>query len=847
MTGCSTNGARPGRTPTAAIWANPLADHYAELLKNAVHDCDEATLLGAWRTGVYLLGDRDTYLQLEAVWRAAFGGSAPKRDPLQCRQDPHAPELARWWALPDDLNGPAPGAYRRPFSHQSILTSRELGSYVALPEQEHPGFRVRTAATFSVARPAPTTANRTVDVGAVVVHDHPTSERYRIGVDDLTRHAFVAGLTGAGKTNTVIHLVSECARTAVPFLVIEPAKAEYRALLTHPTLANSLRVFTVGKESVSPLRLNPLEIPAGVDVSEHVDLLKATFAGSFAMWVPLPQILEQALIQLYTDRGWDFATGRNTRSSNERAPSPPTLSELIATIERIVPTLGYKPETTQEISAALVGRLRALTRGTRGLMLDVATSVPTAELLSAPTVIELEGLADDDDKAFVMGVLLTRLYEHRRAENRRRTSKDAPGTLRHLLVVEEAHRLLARSEKPGDSYHADPSGAFVTLFGQMLAEIRSYGQAIVIVDQIPVRLAPEVLKNTNLKICHRLVAKDDRDAVAATMSMSEAQSAYLTRLQPGRTAVFSEGDHTPLLVDVPQVKDHTGDKVVTDADVTDAMRAWHDRPDVLGFFRGRASCTDTCATAAVCRSAAALARTSAGRLVGTRLLGSLLEHADGFDSAWRDVLALAAAELQPHDDLSSLVAATGAHLLVDRLERRADQGRWPTALVEAATSAAVDVVLERTRTPEYWLGDTPPRRAFVERLTDPLRRRHDPFPLCGTICPDQTCRYRDPVRDLVLEPRHTRSWAEPDDQADPELFIQQRSTEVAEDVVDAPEHAPNGFTALAAARYRVAACAIQIRVAESASSHTDPQRIARIIGLTGWDIDVPSAGQPRSV
>ena len=69
-----------------------------------------------------------------------------------------------------------------------------------------------------------------------------------------------------------------------------------------------------------------------------------------------------------------------------------------------------------------------------------------------------------------------------------------------------------------------------------------------IADQVPSRLVPEALKNTNLKIVHRLVAEDDRKAVSATMGMTDEQSRYLVSLAPRHAGVFSEGEDAPLLI-----------------------------------------------------------------------------------------------------------------------------------------------------------------------------------------------------------------------------------------------------------------------------------------------------------
>jgi DNA helicase HerA-like ATPase len=111
-------------------------------------------------------------------------------------------------------------------------------------------------------------------VGRIVHRRRDTRTDYRIALSSLTRHVFVAGVTGSGKTNTIFALLAEAAAAGVPFLVIEPAKTEYRALIDHPAIGDRVRVFTAGQAGVGPLLLNPFEVPPGTTVSEHLDLVR---------------------------------------------------------------------------------------------------------------------------------------------------------------------------------------------------------------------------------------------------------------------------------------------------------------------------------------------------------------------------------------------------------------------------------------------------------------------------------------------------------------------------------------------------------------------------------------------
>jgi hypothetical protein len=128
------------------------------------------------------------------------------------------------------------------------------------------------------------------------------------------------------------------------------------------------------------------------------------------------------------------------------------------------------------------------------------------------------------------------------------------------------------------------------MFASLLAEVRAYGEGLIIAEQIPSKLTPEVIKNTAAKIVHRLPAQDDRDAVGATMNLDEPQSRYVVTLAPGDAAFFTDGMDRPVLIHVP---DGT-----TREDSTDAPTA----PVDALIKRRSASCGPSChATACTLR------------------------------------------------------------------------------------------------------------------------------------------------------------------------------------------------------------------------------------------------------
>jgi hypothetical protein len=241
-------------------------------------------------------------------------------------------------------------------------------------------------------------------------------------------------------------------------------------------------------------------------------------------------------------------------------------------IESVVDALGYDDRIRMDVQAGLKARIHSLRIGGKGLMLDTTTGVPLADLVRHPTLLELQAVGDDEEKAFLMGLILTRLYEYRHTESRHPAS---PGLV-HVTLIEEAHRLLTNVETPAGGDTAHPRGKSLETFTNMLAEIRAYGEAVLIAEQIPTRLAPAAIKNTNLKMMHRLVAQDDRDVVGATMNFSPAQTRFATTLPTGLAIAYAEGADQPYLIQVPNPLGRflpAAGTPVTDSQVRDALGA----------------------------------------------------------------------------------------------------------------------------------------------------------------------------------------------------------------------------------------------------------------------------------
>ncbi len=505
---------------------NPQAKHYLDLLQAARKKYETGTRQGMWKVrAVLLAAERDRMLLGAQALLSVFSGPESRPQPIRIR-----PCLPREETTSLELPS-------------TCLTTPEAAALARLPAEEFAGYRLRDFVQFAISPPSVPQSER-ISIGLVLDRGRKTGNWFELGIDDLCKHTLVAGVPGSGKTETCQYLLRQLwEEHKIPWMVLEPSvKSEYRFLLAGPT-GRDLRVFTLGDETGVPFRFNPLEVQSSVSVQTHIDGLVALFNAAFALVTPMPYVLSLALHRVYEERGWDLVRGYHPQGCTPE--NQPVLSDLSKTIQRLVQELGYDAEITGNIRAGLLTRLMSLTVGSKGMMLDCRASMSMDHLLSGPVVLEFAAMGSDEDKAFVLGAMLLRLVEHRQGAGL------SGNKLRHVTLIEEAHRLLAAAPQNLPSEESNPRGKAVETFCNLLAEIRAYGEGLVIVDQVPTKLAPDILKNTNLKIAHRLVADDERRKVGGCMNLSDVQERYLSTLRCGVAAVYSEGCDNAYLVRIP--------------------------------------------------------------------------------------------------------------------------------------------------------------------------------------------------------------------------------------------------------------------------------------------------------
>ena len=460
------------------------------------------------------------------------------------------------------------------------ISVEELSIIAALPQKEIPGLALREEVEFGL-NITPVADEFKIPLGHLV--QDGTERKMPVCLDRraLNKHTFITGVTGSGKTTTCQNILIN---SGLPFLVIEPAKTEYRILKER---CPELIFFTPGKQNIAPFFLNPFELFPDEAITGRADMIKATLEASFDMEAAIPQILETAVYRAYEEKGWDIRTNewRPNINGNDEPRNPfekgvypfPTMSDFWAAVKKVTAEEGFGQRLQDEYMGSLKARIESLLIGAKGMMLDTPRSINFFDLVERKVVIELEEIKNGAEKSLLMGFILTNLLQAVQALHRKNPA------FQHITLIEEAHRLLSRYV-PGDSMNKKQG---VEVFADMLAEVRKYGESLIIVDQIPDKMTPEVLKNTNTKIVHKLFARDDKDAIGDTIALSDEQKTFLSKLPTGRAIIFSQGQVKAMQVKITK-EANTSEREIEPEEIRAVAENYYSEPKVIagGVLRG---------------------------------------------------------------------------------------------------------------------------------------------------------------------------------------------------------------------------------------------------------------------
>lgn len=423
----------------------------------------------------------------------------------------------------------------------TMLSSKEVAIMIGLPRKSVPGFPVVEHVTLGkeVVRLSNYENRKSFELGCIFDQgiDMPNN-KVHLDVKSLTQHVFVTGSTGCGKSETVYKLIDSVRKANTKFLIIEPAKGEYKNVFgtehifgTNPLISNLLRI-------------NPFRFTKGVHVLEHADRLIEIFNVCWPMYAAMPAVLKEAVLNSYEDCGWDLIKSKNKYSEEIF----PTFSDLIWELETVIEASSYSEEVKSNYKGSLVTRVKSLANGINGEIFS-GKEIGDDILFDENVIVDLSRIGSQETKALIMGVLIMRLNEYRA-----NSGIEANSELRHVTILEEAHNILKRCSQEQSMEGSNVAGKSVEMISNAIAEMRTYGEGFIIVDQSPGAVDISAIRNTNTKIIMRLPEESDRKISGKSAAMKDNQIDEIAKLPTGVAVVYQNDWEEPVLCHINMYK-----------------------------------------------------------------------------------------------------------------------------------------------------------------------------------------------------------------------------------------------------------------------------------------------------
>lgn len=506
---------------------------------------DECESIGMWECTAYFLSDSQETVEMAAgTYKALMKGEKSGVETSSIN----------FWGRQNSKQLPVLREYITNFIHpvfeyssdtlsvpvtaSSLVSSNELAIQMGLPRKSVCGFPVIEHADFGkeVVRYNQTLNSKDFSLGKVFSMGKETATEVNLDCDSLTMHTFVTGSTGSGKSNTVYEILNQLRNIyGIPFLVVEPAKGEYKNVFGQFA---DVSVYGTNPKKSTLLKINPFRFPEDVHVLEHLDRLVEIFNVCWPMYAAMPAILKESMEKAYVAAGWNLETSENPKGNKY-----PNFADLLEQIENVINESKYSSDSKGDYSGALLTRVRSLTNGLNGLIF-CNDDLSDQDLFDKNVIVDLSRVGSTETKSLIMGLLVMKLNEYRMSSGK------INSPLSHITVLEEAHNLLKRTSTEQSSEGSNLLGKSVELLANSIAEMRTYGEGFIIADQSPGLLDMSVIRNTNTKIILRLPDKSDRELVGYAAGLDEEQIEELSKLKRGVAAIYQNDWVEPILVQV---------------------------------------------------------------------------------------------------------------------------------------------------------------------------------------------------------------------------------------------------------------------------------------------------------
>ena len=412
-----------------------------------------------------------------------------------------------------------------------MVSGPELTVQLGFPKKSVNGLAVLPMYPFG--RNVYTHGEKALQLGQLFFMGQAESQKVELDIDSLAAHTLITGSTGTGKSNVIYGMLHELAERQVHFMVVEPAKGEYKNVFG---VREDVRVFGTNQKKTDLLKINPFSFPEDVHVLEHIDRLTEIFQVCWSMYAAMPAVLKEAMEEAYLSCGWELDTSENRYDDAVF----PTFGDLQIALQRVIDRSAYDEEVKSNYKGALLTRVRSLANGLNGRIF-CADECTQEELFDNNVIIDLSRVGSLETKSLFMGVLVMKLQEYRMSQGYRNAG------LRHVTVLEEAHHLLKRTSEEQTLEGSNMMGKSVEMIGNAIAEMRTYGEGFLIADQAPDLLDRSVIRNTNTKIILRTPEYQDRLLVGRAAGLDEGQIAEVAKLPLGVAAVYQNQWLEPVL------------------------------------------------------------------------------------------------------------------------------------------------------------------------------------------------------------------------------------------------------------------------------------------------------------
>ncbi len=424
------------------------------------------------------------------------------------------------------------------------LSGKELAYSLNFPQKSIVGLPVLECAEFGrniVSYEQTAEEDVTLPLGNVFHMNHEEKVPVSLSANSLTGHTFITGSTGSGKSNTVYQLISEARKKGIKFLVVEPAKGEYKTVFG---IKEDVSVYGTNPSITPLLKISPFSFPEEIHILEHLDRLVEIFNVCWPMYAAMPAVLKNAVERSYVDCGWDLITSENEFSRDLY----PTFADVARNVKTIIDSSEYDAENKGAYKGSLLTRLQSLSNGINGLIFTT-DEIESEKLFDENVIVDISRVGSTETKSLLMGMLILKLQEYRMAK-----ASSFNNDLKHLTVLEEAHNLLKRTSTEQVAESANLTGKSVEMLTNAIAEMRTYGEGFIIADQAPGLLDMSVIRNTNTKIIMRLPDETDRVTVGKAANLNDDQITELAKLPRGVGAVYQNEWVQPVLCKVSYYK-----------------------------------------------------------------------------------------------------------------------------------------------------------------------------------------------------------------------------------------------------------------------------------------------------